>query len=138
MNTTCIAAALAALVCGSANAADPATEAPASASIGTWRLNVDESSPPQGRSIRPFTLTIRQSGEILDFTQTEAGTGGKIRSFSRRTPTDGVMRDVPDMPGARMAMTLLPSGIIDAKFRLTNETLQHKFCWHCQTERPEY
>lgn len=99
-----------------------------SASIGTWRLNLTESIPPQGKSFRPFTVTIREAGSVLDFTQTEMGSDGQPRSFSHRTPTDGVERPVPGLPGATMTMTLLPSGLIDAKLRFPNGSLQNKVC----------
>ncbi len=100
----------------------------AAATVGKWTLNVAESIPPQGKSFRPFTVEIREAGAILDFTQYESGKDGKIREFSHRTPTDGIARDVPGMAGAKMAMTLLPSGVIDAQFWFPNGALQNKIC----------
>lgn len=101
------------------------------ATVGKWSLNLAESIPPQGKSFRPFTVEIREAGSVLDFTQYETGKDGKTREFSHRTPTDGVARDVPGMPGmpgAKIAMTLLPSGVIDAQFWFPNGALQNKIC----------
>lgn len=118
--------AFAALALAAAAPAQAADEA--AASVGTWRLNLAESIPPQGKQFRPFTVVIRSSGDVLDFTQTEAGADGQPRSFNHRTQTDGVIRDVPGYPGARMAMLRLPSGVIDARFWFPNGSLQNKFC----------
>jgi hypothetical protein len=95
---------------------------------GTWELNLAESVPPQGTVFRPFNVTIYQAGAMLAFTQTEIGPDGKTRSFSHQTPTDGVERPVPEFPGAKMTMTRLPSGVIDAKLRFPNGALQNKVC----------
>ena len=105
-----------------------AAQSETAASIGSWRLNLAESIPPQGKTFRAFDVTIHEAGPMLSFTQTETGADGKPRSFSHRTPTDGVEREVPGFPGAKMTMTLLPSGLIDAKLRFPNGSLQNKVC----------
>lgn len=98
------------------------------AAVGTWKLNLDLSIPPQGQTYRPFTIVIRESGSVLDFTQFATTPAGKTFEFSHRTATDGVERDLPGMPGARVAMTRLPSGVIDAKLRFADGSLQNKVC----------
>lgn len=96
--------------------------------VGTWTLNLEQSIPPQGRRFQPFTIVIRESGAMLDFTQHTTLPNGRAHALSHRTPTDGVERDLPGMPGARVAMTLLPSGVIDAKLRFADGSLQNKVC----------
>ncbi len=98
------------------------------AAVGTWQLNISESIPPQGRNFQPFQVIIREAGAKLAFTQTEMGPDGKMRSFSHETPTDGVERLVPEFPGAKMTMTLLPSGAVDAKLKFPNGARQNKVC----------
>ncbi len=95
---------------------------------GTWKLNLEQSIPPQGQTFRPFTVVIRESGAMLDFTQHTTLANGRTHEFSHRTATDGVERDLPGMPGARVAMTRLPSGVIDAKLRFADGSLQNKVC----------
>ncbi|MCZ8322603.1 MAG: hypothetical protein O9296_13630 [Novosphingobium sp.] len=117
------------IMIGPGLAANPAiAQTETTASVGSWQLNLAESIPPQGKTFRAFTVTIREAGAMLDFTQVETGANGQPRSFSHRTPTDGVERAVPGFPGATMAMTLLPSGLIDAKLRFPNGSLQNKVC----------
>lgn len=96
--------------------------------VGSWSLNLEESIPPQGKVFRPFSLAIRESGAVLDFTQTTIDAQGHPVQFSHRTPTDGVVRELPGMPGARAAFTRLPSGVIDAKLWFPDGSLQNKIC----------
>lgn len=96
--------------------------------VGTWTLNLEQSIPPQGRNFQPFSLVIRESGEMLDFTQTTTDGQRRLVEFSHRTPTDGVVRELPGMPGAKAAFTRLPSGVIDAKLWLPDGSLQNKIC----------
>ena len=100
----------------------------ASPEAGTWSLNLEQSIPPQGRSFRPFTVVVRSSGEMLDFTQTTTDAKGQQIVFSHRTKTDGVVRELPGMPGAKAAFTRLPSGVIDAKLWFPDGSLQNKIC----------
>ena len=95
---------------------------------GTWSLNLAESIPPQGRTFRPFTVVVRSSGVVLDFTQTTTDAAGREIVFSHSSPTDGVVRDLPGMPGAKAAFTRLPSGVIDAKLWFPDGSLQNKIC----------
>lgn len=95
---------------------------------GTWALNLEQSIPPQGRTFRPFTVVVRSSDDVLDFTQTTTDAAGKEIAFSHSSPTDGVVRDLPGMPGAKAAFTRLPSGVIDAKLWFPDGSLQNKIC----------
>lgn len=96
--------------------------------IGTWVLNLEESIPPQGTTFRAFTVTIRESGEMLDFTQITSDASGNEVEFSHRSPTDGIVRELPGMPGTRAAFTRLPSGVIDAQLWYPDGTHQNKIC----------
>ncbi len=100
----------------------------ARAIVGRWSLNLAESIPPQGKIFRPFMVEIRESGETLEFTQYETDSSGKTRTFSHRTPTDGIVRELSGYPGAKMAMTRLPSGVLDAQFWFPNGAMQNKIC----------
>ena len=95
---------------------------------GSWVLNLEQSIPPQGRTFSPFTVVVHESGDILDFTQYTTHPSGQVSEFSHRSPTDGVVRELPGMPGARAAFTRLPSGVIDAQLWFPDGSLQNKFC----------
>ncbi len=99
-----------------------------SALVGSWKLNLEESIPPQGKVFRPFSLVIRESGAMLDFTQITTDAKGNPVEFSHRTPTDGITRELPGMPVAKAAFTRLPNGVIDAKLWFPDGSLQNKIC----------
>jgi len=103
-------------------------KAHSSALQGHWILNTEESIAPQGVVFAPFTLVIRESGDHLDFTQYNRNAEGDVVAFSHRSATDGISRALPGMPGAAAAFTRLPSGIIDAKLRFADGSLQNKIC----------
>lgn len=121
-----VACALAIGAITSASVADASDEK--DAYLGTWELNLEESIAPPGRPFRPFRVTVYESGEFLDFTQISTNAAGEPTEFSHRTRIDGVERELPGMPGARAAFTRLPSGVVDAKLRFPDGSLQNKIC----------
>jgi len=103
-------------------------ETPPNPSIGTWKLNVAESIAPQGKTVQPYTVTIRSTSPILDYTYESVDDKGNKVVFNWKAPTDGKVVDIPGVPGLRGSMTMLPSGIVDAKLWMPDGTYENKFC----------
>jgi len=97
--------------------------------IGTWKLNLEESIPPQGKKFHPYTVVIKEgSPSLVDFTYTNIDDNGNKVEFNYKAPPDGQVRDIPGIPGLKGSMTLLPSGIMDAKLWSPDGTYENKFC----------
>lgn len=100
----------------------------ANASIGTWKLNLEESIAPQGQTFRQYTVVIRSASPDVDWTYYNTDEKGNPYQFSYKGVADGVVRDLPGVPGLKGSMTLLPSGIVDAKLWSADGTYENKFC----------
>lgn len=98
-------------------------------SIGTWKLNLEESIPPQGNKFQPYTVVIKAaSPTLVDFTYTTVDEKGNKVEFAYKNAPDGKVRDIPGIPGLKGSMTMLPSGILDAKLWSPDGTYENKFC----------
>lgn len=97
-------------------------------SIGTWKLNVAESIAPQGTTFQPYTVVIKSASPNLDYTYYNTDEKGEKIEFTYNGPADGKVRDIPGIKGMTGSMTLLPSGIVDAKLWSADGTYENKFC----------
>ncbi|EZP73955.1 hypothetical protein BV96_00043 [Sphingomonas paucimobilis] len=97
-------------------------------SIGTWKLNLEESIAPQGIQFRQYTVVIRSASPEVDWTYSNTDAQGRPYSFTFKGKADGVVRDLPGVPGLKGSMTLLPSGIVDAKLWSADGSYENKFC----------
>lgn len=109
-------------------AAVPSDAAPdQNPNVGTWKLNLKESIAPQGETFQPYTVVIRSTGPDVDWTY--YGTAeGRPYEFSFKGKADGQVRDLPGVPGLKGSMTMLPSGIVDAKLWSADGSYENKFC----------
>jgi len=96
--------------------------------IGTWKLNLEESIAPQGQTFRQYTVVIKSASPAVDWTYYNTDEKGQPYQFSYKGVADGVVRDLPGVPGLKGSMTLLPSGIVDAKLWSADGTYENKFC----------
>lgn len=97
-------------------------------SIGTWKLNLEESIAPQGIKFRQYTVVIRSASPEVDWTYSNTDEQGRAFSFTYKGKADGVVRELPGVPGLKGSMTLLPSGIVDAKLWSADGSYENKFC----------
>ena len=97
-------------------------------SVGTWKLNVEESIAPQGQTFRSYTVVIRSASPDVDWTYHNTDKEGRPFEFTFKGKADGVVRELPGVPGLKGSMTLLPSGIVDAKLWSADGTYENKFC----------
>lgn len=99
---------LAVLVLGVLGASGTALAASAtsdSGRVGTWKVNVEKSIPPQGEVQHPYTVVTRRADTVLDFTfHTEKD--GKPYQYSWNAQADGTVREI--VPGIRGKVELLP------------------------------
>jgi hypothetical protein len=99
-------------------------------SIGTWKLNLEKSIPPQGQKFHSYTVVIKSAAPELHYEYVNTDENGKEVTFSFKGSADGTILDLsgPGFEGMTDSMTLLPSGIIDAKLWLPDGTYENKFC----------
>ena len=97
--------------------------------IGTWKLNIEQSIPPQGKSFAPFTAVVRPAPQgMLDFTYRSELPGGQIEEFGYRAQIDGTMRDLPGNMGLKGAMTPMAGNVISSLLRWADGTEEDKIC----------
>ena len=65
---------------------------------------------------------------MLDDTYYNTDDKGQKVEFSYKAPADGKVREIAGIPGMTGSMTLLPSGIVDAKLWSADGTYENKFC----------
>jgi hypothetical protein len=93
--------------------------------VGTWKLNLKESIAPQGKQFSPYTVVVRGTGDIVDYTY-HGFQDGKPYEFTYKAKADGVVRDMGG--GLKAAMLRLPSGNIDARLWAPDGSYENKFC----------
>ena len=111
--------------------ADEGRNAEALTKSGTWRLNLEESIAPQGRTFNPYVVTMTQRESLLKFAYTATGPDGKKHTFSYDSKADGVVRELPgsgDTAGMKGAMILLPSGLIESRLWAKDGSYENKIC----------
>jgi hypothetical protein len=120
---------LSALTCAALAIGSPASgQDKRDPNIGTWKLNLEESIAPQGIKFRQYTVVIRSASPDVDWTYSNTDAEGRPYSFTFKGKADGVVRDLPGVPGLKGSMTLLPSGIVDAKLWSADGSFENKFC----------
>lgn len=106
-----------------AEAADPGSSA------GTWKLNLKESIPPQGRTFHQYTVVVKEIDDAsLEFEYTNTDDKGQPLTFGYKGVTDGVVRDMPGNMNMRGAMVRLPAGTIKAQLWMADGSYEEKFC----------
>jgi hypothetical protein len=111
-------------------AADEGPDA-SSPTLGTWRLNLEESIPPQGVTFDPFVVVVGRADSVIDFAYTATGPDGKEHTFGFASPADGVVRELPasgSKVGLRGAMIRLPSGSYESRLWTPSGRYENKFC----------
>ena len=99
--------------------------------LGTWRLNLEESIPPQGISFDPFVVVVGRADSVIDFAYTATGPDGREHTFSYGGPADGVVRELPasgSKEGLKGAMIRLPSGSYESRLWTSSGRYENKFC----------
>jgi len=99
--------------------------------LGTWRLNLEESIPPQGVSFDPFVVVVGRADSVIDFAYTATGPDGREHTFSFGGPADGVVRELPasgSKAGMKGAMIRLPSGSYESRLWTSSGRYENKFC----------
>ncbi|MCR9095118.1 MAG: hypothetical protein NXI30_12940 [bacterium] len=99
--------------------------------LGKWRLNLEESIPPQGATFRPYVVEVLRADDVLEFEYTATGPDGRRHSFGSSSIADGVVRDLPgsgDTAGLRGAMIRLPNGSYEARLWAPDGSYENKFC----------
>lgn len=95
-------------------------------SVGTWKLNLAESIAPQGSPFHPYTVEVRRSDEVLDFTYHGETAKGEPFDFTYAGKADGVVRDLGG--GLKGSMIRLPSGNYEARLWSPDGSYENKFC----------
>ncbi|MBW2267437.1 MAG: hypothetical protein JRH16_02585 [Deltaproteobacteria bacterium] len=99
--------------------------------LGTWRLNLEESIPPQGTTFEPFVVVVGRADSVIDFAFTATGPDGQEHTFSYGGPADGAVRELPSSgsrAGMKGAMIRLPSGSYESRLWSTSGRYENKFC----------
>lgn len=97
--------------------------------IGTWKLNIAQSIPPQGKSFAPFTAIVHPAPQgSLDFTYRSELPGGQVEEFGYRAQIDGVLRDIPGNMRLKGAMTPMAGNVIRSLLRWPDGTEEDKIC----------
>ncbi len=113
---------------GSAATAAP-RDGKADPRTGTWKLNIAESIPPQGKTFAPFTAIVRSSApDAIDFTYRSELPDGKIEEFGYQAKIDGVLRDLPGNMGLKGSMTPMAGGVILSKLIWPDGSTEDKIC----------
>jgi len=96
---------------------------------GTWKLNITQSIPPQGKSFAPFTAVVHPAPQgSLDFTYRSELPDGQVEEFGYRAQIDGVLRDLPGNMRLKGAMTPMAGNIIRSLLRWPDGTEEDKIC----------
>ena len=80
--------------------------------LRTWRLNLEESIPPQSVEFDPFVVLVSRADSVLEFAFTAIAPDGSEHTFGFGGPADGVVRELP-ASGSRSGMKgamIRPSG----------------------------
>ena len=99
--------------------------------LGKWRLNLEESIAPQGKTFRPYVVEVLRADEVLEFEYTATAPDGSEHTFGSSSIADGVVRDLPgsgDTAGLRGAMIRLPNGSYEARLWGADGSYENKFC----------
>lgn len=97
--------------------------------VGTWKLNLAESIPPQGKSFAPFMATVKPApAGSLEFSYRSELPNGQIEEFGYQAKIDGVMRDLPGNMGLKGSMTQLDGGVIKSILKWKDGTEEDKVC----------
>lgn len=97
--------------------------------VGTWRLNLDQSIPPQGIRFDPFVATVT-AGEpgTLTFSYRATRPDGTSVDFSYDGVLDGKVRPLPGNAGLEGSFEFLWGGIIRSVLRWKDGTVEDKAC----------
>lgn len=94
-------------VLGCSGAAISASSSDVSPHVGTWQVNVEESIAAQGEVQKPYTVVMREMGDVMDFTfKTEKD--GKPYEYSWKAESDGKVHELA--PGITGSVLQLPDG----------------------------
>ena len=99
--------------------------------LGTWRLNLEESIPPQGVEFEPFVVVVSRADSVIEFAFTATATDGSEHTFGFGGPADGVVRELPasgSRAGMKGAMIHLPSGSYESRLWTKSGRYENKFC----------
>ena len=99
--------------------------------LGTWRLNLEESIPPQGVEFDPFVVVVSRADSVIEFAFTATAPDGSEHTFGFGGPADGVVRELPasgSRAGMKGAMIRLPSGSYESRLWTRSGRYENKFC----------
>lgn len=105
-------------------------QAPASdPRVGTWRLNLAQSIPPQGTAFDPFVATVTAGKPgTLSFHYRATRPDGTSVDFSYDGVLDGKMHPLPGNARLEGSFEFLWGGIIRSVLRWRDGTVEDKAC----------